>query len=293
MLDMLYIATLAGLTAWMAILLRKKELSVHAVIASYAIAVFCADMLEVGFNLLLNLYKFPTHLLSDPVMDNELGIIFGDTLILPFAFIVFVYYGRKHPPWRISLLFAALFIGLEWIYVQFGYMIYLHWSLTLSAAFYVVGFRLGAFLAPRIADYEPPVPHRIYLLCFSHTIIMWIGAIFASPLLNLYQFRPSVFEDHMADCRFMDLVSGDVLTLLITICVPWLPARWKMPAYAGVACIGIAFAYYAHYKGWLIYHQWNHLFMALRYIVPVFLVMLYDRWESEYRMRSVRGQKTA
>jgi riboflavin transporter FmnP len=79
----------------MVMLIRKRQLSWHALVASYAIAVFTADTHEVLFNLLLNLYKFPTHLAKDPVFENELGIIFADTLILPFTFIIFVYYARK------------------------------------------------------------------------------------------------------------------------------------------------------------------------------------------------------
>ncbi|MBD0381444.1 hypothetical protein ICC18_15055 [Paenibacillus sp. WST5] len=236
-------------------------------------------MLEVTFNLLLNLYKFPTHLAIDPVKDNEFGIIFGDTLILPFTFIVFVYYARQSPPWRTSLLFALLSIIQEWIYLRLGYMKYLHWNLAYSAAFYVAGFRLGAYLAPRIATYNPPVPYRIRLICFSHTIIMWAGALFASPLLEMFQFRPGVFNDHMADCRFTDLLSGDVLSVLCTIFIPRTPNRFKPLAFTVIACIGISFALYAYFKGWLIYHNWNHFFMVLRYIVPLALIMLYDRWE--------------
>jgi riboflavin transporter FmnP len=82
---MLYLITLTVIFVWMVTLLRKKQLSWHALIATYSIAVFSTDSLEVTFNLLLNLYKFPTHLVKDPVFANELGIIFANTIILPFT----------------------------------------------------------------------------------------------------------------------------------------------------------------------------------------------------------------
>jgi hypothetical protein len=285
---MLYIITLTVIFVWMVMLIRKKQLSWHSLVASYAIAVFTADMLEVSLNLLLNLYKFPTHLASDPINENELGIIFADTLILPFAFIIFVYYARKSPPWRTSLLFALIFTILEWIYIKFGYMKYLHWNLAYSAAFYVVGYRIGAYLAPRIASYDPPVPYVVRLLCFSHTVIMWVGALFASPLLKMYQFKPGLFKDFMADCRFVDLLSGDVLSVICAILIPRIPNRLKLLAFTMIACIGLAFALFSYYKGWLIYHKWNHLLMALRFFVPLALIMLYDRWELSYQAQQGR-----
>jgi hypothetical protein len=188
---MLYLITLAVISIWMVALLRKKELSLHAIVAAYAIGVFSADMFEVSFNLLLELYKSPTHLRANPIYDNELGIIFGDTLILPFTLIVFVYYASKTSRrWKTSLSFAIGFIIMEWIYVKLGYLKYLHWNLAFSAAFYVAGFRFGAYLAPRIASYNPPVPYWARLLCFSHMIIMWVGALFSLPLLRMYQHVP-------------------------------------------------------------------------------------------------------
>lgn len=107
------------------------------------------------------------------------------------------------------ILFALAFIILECIYLRLGYMKYLHWNLAYSAAFNVVGFRIGAYLAPRIAGNDPPpVPYGARLLCFSHTVIMWVGALFASPLLKLYQFRPGLFKDIMADCRLQNYSPG-------------------------------------------------------------------------------------
>jgi hypothetical protein len=58
-----------------------------------------------------------------------------------------------------------------------------------------------------------------------------------------------------------------------------------MLVFAFIACVGIVFAIYAYQKGFLLYHHWNHALMALRYIASVGLVMVYDRWESAYRLR--------
>ncbi len=168
-----YLITLSVISIWMIALLFRKKLSLHSIVAVYAIGVFTADMFEVSFNLLLRLYKFPTHLRTNPVDANEMGIVLADTLILPFALIVFFYYAaKKIHPWKITVIFAIGFTILEWIYVKLGYLQYLNWYLAYSAAFYVAGFRMGAYLAPRITSYNPPVPYRIRLLCFSHMIIM-------------------------------------------------------------------------------------------------------------------------
>jgi hypothetical protein len=295
----MYIIALAVSAVWMTILLiRKRRLSWHSIITAYSIGVFGADVVEVSFNLLLNLYKFPTHLAADPTFENEWGIIFSDTLILPFSLIVFLHYAKKEHPWRSSLPFIALAVALESIFLITGYLKYIHWNQLFSALAYVIALNLVARNAPRIADYDPPLPYRFRLLCFSHTIIMWVGAAFSLPILKMYQFKPGIFSNIMADCRFADLLSGDVLTILCVIFIPLIPRRvtaqkspsalwrpWvKTTAFAVIACIGTAFGLYAYYNGWLIYNNWNHVFMALRYFVPLFLIMLYDRWELSYKL---------
>ncbi len=286
---MLYIIVLTVFTVWLIILAKKQPLSWHTYIAAYSIGVYAADVTEVSFNLLLNLYKFPTHLLPDPIFDNELGIIFSDTVILPFALIVFLYYAEKEHPWRTSLPYAALFIAMEIIFVITGYLQYIHWSLLFSSLAYITAFRLTAQYAHRIIHYDPPIPYSVHLMCFSHTIIMWVGALFALPLLKMYQFRPGVFQDIMADCRFTDLLSGDILAIILTLIIPRIKKRHKTFVFLAVTCLGAAFGLFSYYRGWLVYHRWNHFLMVLRYFVPLFLILLYDRWESSYKAEAMKG----
>ncbi|MGM0881478.1 MAG: hypothetical protein ACQEXQ_10640 [Bacillota bacterium] len=176
---------------------------------------------------------------------------------------------------------------MELTYLKLGYMKYIHWNILFSSVFYVAGFRFGAYLAPRISSYDPPIPYRLRLLCFSHMILMWVSAIFAMPLLKMYQFKPGLFKDFMTDCRVAELVSGDTLSVLSTIFIPVIPQKIKAPAFAVIAFIGISIALFSYHKGWLIYHRWNHFLTALRYIVPVALIMLYDRWESSYKIETL------
>ncbi len=286
---MLYIILLTAFIVWMIFLMKKQTLSWHAYITAYSIGVYVADVTEVSFNLLLGLYKFPTHLLTDPVFDNELGIVFSDTMILPIALIIFLYYAKKERPWRTSLPFVAMFIVTEIIFLITGYVKYIHWSLLFSALAYIFAFRLAVQNALRISHYDPPIPYFVRLMCFSHTIIMWAGAIFALPLLKMYQFRPGVFEDIMADCRFTDLLSGDILSIILTLVIPRIQNRHKAIVFTAVTIMGTAFALFANYSGWLIYHRWNHILMALRYFVPILLIFLYDRWEFAYKAERAKA----
>ncbi|HYE82564.1 MAG TPA: hypothetical protein VEG39_10435 [Clostridia bacterium] len=279
-----YVFILAVFITWAVVLIRKSQLSWHSIITIYAITVFTADMLEVTFSLLLGFYKFLTHLSANPFFENEFGIVLTDTMIFPFAFMVFVHYSRENRPWRTSLPFSIGFTVLEWSLVKFGYLMYLHWHIAFSAVFYIAAFRIYAYLAPRIMGSKPPIPYRTRLLCFSHTTIMWAGAVFSLPLLRMYQFRPGVFKDIMADCRFTDLLSGDVLSAACAVFIPRAPNCLKPFIFAVIACIGAAFALYSYSKGWLIYHQWNHFLTVLRYFVPLLLIMVYDKWEQGENM---------
>jgi hypothetical protein len=283
---MLYIIYFGVITIWMTILLFKMTLSWHSIVTAYVIGVASADLFEGLFNLILGLYKFPTHLSSNPYFENEFGIIFADFLILPFVLIIFVYYAaRTNHPWRISIPFAAMHIILELIYLKLGYMKYIHWNIWFSSFFYIAGFRFGAYLAPRIASYNPPIPYRIRLLCFSHMILMWVSAVFALPLLKMYQFKPGLFQDFMTDCRFAEFVSGDILSILCTIFIPMTPHKLKPLAFGAIALLGASIAIFSYHKGWYIYYNWNLFLSVLRYVVPIGLIMVYDRWESGYKKK--------
>lgn len=281
---MLYLITFGIICIWTVMILRKKQLSWNSVITAYVIGVLCADIFEGLFNLILELYKFPTHLSSNPIYENEFGIIFSDFLIFPFTLIIFVHYAAKTKhPWNVTLPFAIVFIILELIFLKLGYLEYRKWNIFYSSFFFFAGFRFGAFLAPLIKNYSPPIPYRIRLFCFSHTILMWTSAIFAMPLLKMYQFRPGWFQDFMTDCRVGELVTGDILGLLITIFIPIFSPKLKPLVFACVTFIGIAIALFSYHRGWLIYHNWNHFFTALRYAASIALIMIYDRWESTYK----------
>ncbi|HYE81116.1 MAG TPA: hypothetical protein VEG39_03000 [Clostridia bacterium] len=222
------------------------------------------------------------YLLQDPLDDNQLGIIFVDGFILPIGFIIFSHYIKKGNHWKMSYIFAMFLSILEWIIYKLKYLIYINWELAHSIAIYALGFRAGAHMADRIVSYDPPIPYPVRLYCFSYAAIAWVGALFGWPVLKLLQFRIGLFNSIMADDRFVDLYSGMALSLICALMVPRASRRMKPVMLAIVACIGTAFAVYFNFRGWLIYHHWNNLLTAIRYIISFALIMWYDRWESSY-----------
>lgn len=282
---MLYIFTLCVISLWLITLLSKGRLSWHSIVTSYIIGVTTADFFEGLFNIVLGLYRFHTHLSTDPYLENEYGVIFADFLILPFSLIIFVHYAfRTKRPWLLSLGFALVYTVLEWSFLELGYTKYIAWSLYISAAFYIGGFRFGAYIAPRIASYKPPIPYRVRLLCFSHTILMWVSAMFSLPILKFYRFKPGLLQDYVGDCRVTELLTGDVLSVLCVIFVPILPRMLKPVALIALTFVGLFIALFFYDKGWLVYYHWSHFLMAaLRYFMPLYLIMLYDSWESGFK----------
>lgn len=279
---MLYILTFASFFVWLIILIRKGRLSWHSLIVSYVFSVFAVDMLEVLFNLILGLYKFPTHLLTDPIKDNQLGLIFADTLILPTVFTIFIYYSNNHNQWRAAMLFTSLLTALEIIYLKFGYLHYNQWHVVFSLLFYLAGFRIVAYLAERIKSYNPPIAYSVRILCFVYAINMWISAIVGMPVLELYQFKPGLFDNIMADDRFIELYYGVLMGIVCSLTFPRASSRLKVLILLGFTCVGVTFALFSYYEGWLIYYHWNHLLTALRYLLPLIFILLYDRWEKTY-----------
>lgn len=286
---MAYIIILSVFFIWLVIVIRKKKYSWHSIVAAYVIGFFIIDLLEIMLNQLFGVYKFPMHLLQNPLDDNQLGIMFVDGLILPTGFIIFSHYIRKDNRWKMSYIFAVFLSILEWILLKLNYLVYIEWELAYSIAIYAFGFRIGAYLAARIVGYASPIPYPVRLYCFSYAALAWIGALFGWPVLKLYQFKTGLFDNIMADDRFVDLYSGMALSLICALIVPKVSHRLKAVVFAGIACVGTAFALYFHSKGWLIYHNWNHILSLIRYILPFALIMLYDRWESSYKPKLLQN----
>ncbi len=282
---MLYIVLFVLFLLWAVLLMRKSRMSWHSLAAAYAIAFYCAAHAEVVFNELLDLYRFPARLVQDPVYDNILGMIFSDVLILPVVFIVVLHYARKDHPFRTALAFLALMFVLEVISVKLQYVVYYRWHIGASMLFYGVAFFLTAKIAPRVMAYDPPLPQWVLLLVFGYTVMTLTGVLLSMPVLRLYQYRPGLFQDYMADTRFADNLSGEAIVAFLALLLPQKKKRAKIVYCLIGAFTGTAFALSAYYKEWLIYHNWNHFFMALRYIVPVGLIYLYDRWEGAYQAR--------
>lgn len=279
---MLYIVTLVVFTIWMIIIIRKKALSWHSIVAAYTIGVVVIDPLEVILNLFLELYRYPTHLGKNAMADNQIGLFFSDTLILPFTLIIVTYYALNYNRWKTLLIFLFLFIIEEWTFLKLGYLKYNNWRLLYSAIVYAIGFSFVCTnLAKRIA-YSPPIPRQVRIIAFTYVVHMWIGATLAFPVFNLYQFKPGLFKNPMQDDCFVDLLSGLVFGVISALIIPITPKHLRHLALIGIACIGMGFGLFAFYKGWLIYHHWNHFFMLLRYFVPSSLVMFYYNWESNY-----------
>jgi hypothetical protein len=278
---MLYIFNLIFFLIWAIYVTRKGKLSRHAIVNLYVFTLFIVDIPEVIFNQLMGLYKFPTHLLADPVQDNLLGIVLGDSFILPLVGIIFGCYVKQGQPWRMVLPFTLGFVILEWVYLKLGYVHYNHWSIWYSTFFYFIGLRLVAHYAPRFVTYHPPIPYQIRLFCFSYTALVLPSAFFGA-IFNLLQWRPGFFEDIHSDDRFTALGSIWVLSLITMIIIPKTPRPYKLAVFIMLAAFATFFALYAYWSGWLIYHHWNHFFTAMRYFVPFAFVMWYDRWETAY-----------
>lgn len=244
------------------------------------VSTFVDDMTQIVLNQLTNRFRFSPHLLIDPAMDNQLGIIFSNVLILPLTGVIIAHYVKPKREWFTTLLFAGGLIGLEWIYVQSGFLVYLDWSIWLDAVAYVIAIRILVHYVLRLQRDNPPVPHWFRILTFSYSTLMWPGSVLGGAMLGWYQWRPGFFERISADDRFADLGFGLILACIAAYLTPrFLPAH-RPVLYLALTMFAVLFTVTMHRQGVLIYHQWNEWLTALRYLVPFTLVTLYDQWET-------------
>ncbi len=277
---MLYIMMIFVTLTWVIYLKKTKNISWHFLINTAAIGVMFVDIIEIIFNQLMGLYKFPTKFLSDPLKDNQLGVIFSDVLILPFTALLFTYFSSIYKKWKVTILFTVCYILMEVLFLKTGYIIYNKWSIWLSFSAYLIGFSFFSLFANRLVNYDPPIPYRIRLLSFTYSITAIIGGLLGGALIELYQWRPGVFEFPPADDRFADLGLSLILALMISTIIPFVLYKYKLLMFLLLTSIIVTFSFYASQQGWLIYHKWNHFLTAIKWFAPIIIVYFYDRWES-------------
>lgn len=283
---MLYILHVLLLLVWLLFLICKNKLSWHTIVNVYALTYLAVDFPEAIFNFFLSLYKFHAQLLKSPALDNCLALLFSDGMILPLGSIILTYYCTKIRPWLAALICALVHIVLEVVYLRFRFMSYIHWNLLYSSAFYLVGIGIYSRFAPRFVNYDPPIPHRIHLLSVGYTAVSWFG-ITTNGLLRLYQYKSEIFRNEFANTALPDISLCFSLGLACAIIIPNVKPSYKLAVFIGLGVCASVFAWYLHARGTMVYHKWNHVCTILRYCLPLLLVFMYDKWETNYLKRKL------
>jgi len=279
----LYILQIALMIIWVGWLMKFKRVTWSAVVNTYVFTLLVVDIIEIILNLLLNLYKFPTHLLANPVHDNFLGILFTDSVILPLTSIAFCYHVRHHA-WRVVLAFTFLMSILEWVYLKLGFLTYNNWAVAYSTMSYLAGFAIFSRLGHVYIDRTSDVPYWIRLTCFGYFALVLPGAI-PDVLFDLHQWRLGLLASAPSDDRVADLGSCFIFSILAGTIIAITPERYKRIWFAVLACLTLVFAFYAYGQGWLIYNHWNHFLTVVRYLVPYVILYAYDRWQTKLKER--------
>jgi hypothetical protein len=289
----LYIAQSIGLFIFIIYIIKRKKYSSHALITTYLFFVLAVDIPEIIFNQLLGFYKFPTHLFTDNLKDNQMGVVFSDGVILPMTYIILCQYAEKTKKlWSVAFVFTVIYGILEWIYLKTGYLIYYKWNILISIAFYLFISRFIFNYASRLMLYKPPLPYFIRIGTSTYAITAWFGAILGGSLMGLYQWRPFIFKQVSADDRFSELGISLLFAILSAACIPKIKHKLRPMIFISFAITAIIFSYYSHGQGWLIYHKWNDILTAIRWLVPFSILIWLDYWESNVAINNSESEQS-
>lgn len=285
-LVLLFIINVVLLLLIVIFIIRKGKYSWHKVLCVYFFSIPIIDIPEVTFNTLFSYYQIRPHFFSNLDKDLELGLIFADGLILPLTAVLFCYFAtRIQNHWGLTFIFTLIHYILEKIYLSLGYLQYVKWNIWISMTIFLIGFRILAYYAKRLLQYDPPIPYSIRIGAAIYAINAWIGATIEGPLIGLYQWNIHLFKTVGANERFIDLVIGLTFAVLSGLIFPKIQFRNRITTYIVFAVIATVFSYYSYFNGWLIYRHWNHFYTALRWFVLFAVITGYDRLETVYEKR--------
>lgn len=264
---------------WAVYLYQKRKIDLHTIIVVYSLSLLLIDIPEIIFITIFNLYKFHVQLLTNPIMDSHLGIILSDGVIIPLIGIVIYCYIKPYRVWRYVFLFTGMHLALELLFLRFGYLEYINWSIWHSATAYLLGITIISytFLFFKLKS----IPFWLKITTFSYPIFSWWGVIF-NGLLGFYILRPYIFENKDADTMIGDLGITWIIVLIHAIFVSHVSYSVRKYIYILGALIISVFYIWLNSKGISIYYYWNNLFMILRWSIPFVLMYLFDRWDRKY-----------
>ncbi|TXC92696.1 hypothetical protein FS935_00345 [Metabacillus litoralis] len=279
---MLFIIHIIILTIWFMRVVKKGEYTWGTILTAFFVFVLIVDIGEMIFNFLLNFYKFPAHLLSDFNKDNQLGVLLADVVTLPLTLIIVCHYlTHSNKRWLLVILFTIMQGLTEVLYIRLGYLVYLHWNIWISISVYFVGLCIFSKYAPHFLRKEKPLPYPIILTASVYNIAgMLGGAIMGGELLNLFEWRPHIFNSPHADDRFSEIGSLTLLGILTGTLIPKFNSKHRPIVFGLLSLVGISYYTFANWKGWLLYNNWNVYLTIIRWIVPFAIIAWLDRQES-------------
>jgi hypothetical protein len=86
-------------------------------------------------------------------------------------------------------------------------------------------------------------------------------------------------EEIPSDDRIADLGSGFIIAFITGLVIPKTPNKYRFYVFTALMILTISFGLFSHWKGWLIYNYWNNYLTILRYAIPFFILIWYDRWQ--------------
>ena len=73
------------------------------------------------------------------------------------------------------------------------------------------------------------------------------------------QYRPHIFEQYIADDRFIELMHGYVVGGVVAYFAPKIRRQNKLFLFLGLGVCSVVYVLYMYEIGWLTYYRWNHV----------------------------------
>lgn len=187
-------------------------------------------------------YRFIPGIVLDPQVDSTIGAFVSDFCIVPASAVVINAFSLA---WRFTLGIAAVFTGIDWLYVKLGVYEHYWWKSIYTGIGLIILYAISRWLWHCLQGKQPSLLFRLLAIYLTYVPIPIAINFVVARLFNLFKFEIYLVSDleknHPVFNNIYLILTGIVVTLCIGLRLRF---RYRLLGIALLALVNWAIGYF-------------------------------------------------
>jgi len=159
-------------------------------------------------------YYYIPGIVPDPQVDSLIGAFVSDLLIVPASAVAINSFSLS---WRFILGIAAIFTGIDWLYVKAGVYVHFWWKSIYTGIGIIILYAISMRLWLGLQEKQPSLVFRLLTIYLTYVPIPIVINFVVSRVFNVFKFEYLLFsaleKNHPVINTLHIILTGVALTL--------------------------------------------------------------------------------